>query len=142
MENVSLFNYSQSRFNELDEFQNTCMPVSLFLDTYYDDWTQFKSVRIIFAIVYVLLFVGGLLSNSLVIFAVIRKPLMRNVRNVFIVELAVSNVCICFTSLILTAFTDLTKEWIFGEFLCRISPLFQAIAITVSTFTLACIGTL
>lgn len=81
-----------------------------------------------------IVFVIGLIGNSLVCIAVYRNHSMRTVTNYFIVNLAVADFMVILICLPPTVLWDVTETWFFGTAMCRIVLYFQ-----VSEFILSCI---
>ncbi|KAK8390052.1 hypothetical protein O3P69_012933 [Scylla paramamosain] len=91
---------------------------------------------------YGLLIVLGAAGNSLVVLAVIRKPAMRTARNVFIINLAISDLLLCLVTMPLTLMELLTQYWPLGDtpFVCRLVGTLQATSIFVSTISITAIA--
>ncbi|XP_049862343.1 neuropeptide F receptor-like [Schistocerca gregaria] len=91
---------------------------------------------------YSLLILIGAAGNSLVVCAVARKPAMRTARNMFIVNLAVSDLLLCLITMPLTLMEILTKYWPLGKqvFICKMLGALQATSIFVSTISITAIA--
>ncbi|CAG7786981.1 unnamed protein product [Allacma fusca] len=91
---------------------------------------------------YSLLIVFGAIGNSLVVSAVIRKATMRTARNMFIINLAVSDLLLCVITMPLTLMEVLTVHWPLGRhvFLCKLVGTLQATSIFVSTISITAIA--
>ncbi|XP_055587679.1 neuropeptide F receptor isoform X2 [Uranotaenia lowii] len=96
----------------------------------------------ILIVMYGILIVFGATGNSLVVMAVARKPQMRTARNMFIVNLAVSDLLLCLVTMPLTLVEILTKYWPMGRlpFLCKSIGTLQATSIFVSTISITAIA--
>ncbi|KFB38718.1 AGAP004123-PA-like protein [Anopheles sinensis] len=96
----------------------------------------------ILIVMYGTLIVFGATGNSLVVLAVARKPQMRTARNMFIVNLAVSDLLLCLVTMPLTLVEILTKYWPLGRlpFLCKSIGTLQATSIFVSTISITAIA--
>ncbi|XP_069679292.1 neuropeptide F receptor-like [Periplaneta americana] len=92
--------------------------------------------------VYSALIILGAAGNSLVVCAVARKPAMRTARNMFIVNLAVSDLLLCLITMPLTLMEILTKYWPLGRypFVCKMLGTLQATSIFVSTISITAIA--
>uniref|UniRef100_A0AAG5D1J8 G-protein coupled receptors family 1 profile domain-containing protein n=1 Tax=Anopheles atroparvus TaxID=41427 RepID=A0AAG5D1J8_ANOAO len=97
---------------------------------------------LILIVMYGTLIVFGATGNSLVVLAVARKPQMRTARNMFIVNLAVSDLLLCLVTMPLTLVEILTKYWPLGRlpFLCKSIGTLQATSIFVSTISITAIA--
>lgn len=91
---------------------------------------------------YSLLIILGSTGNSLVVVAVIRKPAMRTARNVFIINLAISDLLLCLVTMPLTLVELLSQYWPLGDhpFLCKLVGTLQATSIFVSTISITAIA--
>uniref|UniRef100_A0A915CVJ2 G-protein coupled receptors family 1 profile domain-containing protein n=1 Tax=Ditylenchus dipsaci TaxID=166011 RepID=A0A915CVJ2_9BILA len=65
---------------------------------------------------------------------------LRTVQNIFILNLAISDVIVCLLSLPFTPVTNIYKNWLFGQPICHLLPLVQAVSVFVSTFSLSAIA--
>ncbi|XP_030370155.1 neuropeptide F receptor [Scaptodrosophila lebanonensis] len=91
---------------------------------------------------YSVLIVFGALGNVLVVIAVLRKPIMRTARNLFILNLAISDLLLCLVTMPLTLMEILSKFWPFGScaILCKMIAMLQALSIFVSTISITAIA--
>lgn len=93
-------------------------------------------VHLIFMISsYVFICVVGLIGNGLVIYVVLRFSKMKTVTNLYILNLAVSDV-LFLISLPFLITTTLLEYWIFGRAMCKIYFVFFSINFFTSVFTL------
>lgn len=92
--------------------------------------------------VYSILIVLGATGNSFVVMAVIRKPAMRTARNVFIINLAISDLLLCLVTMPLTLMELLSQYWPLGDtpFACKLVGTLQATSIFVSTISITAIA--
>ncbi|KAE8736679.1 Neuropeptide F Receptor, partial [Frankliniella occidentalis] len=95
-----------------------------------------------FVVLYSVLICFGAAGNGLVVWAVARKRSMRTARNMFIVNLAVSDLLLCLVTMPLTLMEILCKYWPLGreEFICKILGALQAVSIFVSTISITAIA--
>ncbi|WAR28453.1 OX2R-like protein, partial [Mya arenaria] len=89
---------------------------------------------------YVLTFVVGVLGNILVFFVVSRNKEMRTVTNVFLVNLAVTDLTVILIIMPLALIVDVTDTWLFGGAMCKISIALGTMCLTVSILTLCAIS--
>ena len=97
-------------------------------------------VQLIFYIFYGNIFVVGLLGNALVCFVVARNRQMQTVTNLFIANLALSDVLLCVLAVPFTPLYTFLGGWIFGRTLCHLVPYAQGVSIYISTLTLTSIA--
>lgn len=95
-----------------------------------------------FIVLYSVIICFGAAGNGLVVWAVARKRSMRTARNMFIVNLAVSDLLLCLVTMPLTLMEILTKYWALGreEFICKMLGTLQATSIFVSTISITAIA--
>lgn len=74
---------------------------------------------------HIIVFIGGLVGNSLVCIAVYRNRSMRTVTNYFIVNLAIADLLVIIFCLPPTVLWDVTETWFLGDELCKIIPYLQ-----------------
>uniref|UniRef100_A0A158Q7S2 G_PROTEIN_RECEP_F1_2 domain-containing protein n=1 Tax=Elaeophora elaphi TaxID=1147741 RepID=A0A158Q7S2_9BILA len=94
---------------------------------------------------YVLLLYGlvcifGTLANLLVLIAFLRTSHIRNLRNYFIANLAVSDLLLCVVTAPVTLYLTRNLFWPFGNFACQTLASVQAINMFVSCMTLVLIA--
>ena len=65
---------------------------------------------------------------------------MRTTSNIFILNLAISDLTLCFFSIPFNVYKTLRHTWMFGEFLCRLAPFFQASNVFVSSMSITAIA--
>lgn len=119
----------------LESFQ-TCVIEQALVQMRYMSSTQAD----IFTFIYACISLLGVLGNGLVIFVVVRRPEMRTTRNVFIVNLALSNFLL---ALILVPFLWLPAsrfEFSYGAFMCKVAQAFPSTNIFCSTLTVSVIA--
>lgn len=82
----------------------------------------------------------GMIGNVIVVFIVARNRHMHNVTNVFIANLALSDIGLCVFSLPVQLYYQLTDHWIFGQVLCKLIFAAFAVPVYVSTLTILLIA--
>ncbi|RWS07861.1 NPYLR1B-like protein [Dinothrombium tinctorium] len=99
------------------------------------------ALKVFFYCLYVLIFVVGICGNTLVCYVVFRNKNMQTVTNLFITNLALSDILLCIFSVPFTPLYLLTwKSWIFGSVLCHLVPYAQGVSVYISAFTLMSIA--
>ncbi|CDR32624.1 G-protein coupled receptors family 1 profile domain-containing protein [Caenorhabditis elegans] len=125
--------HSSQMINETEE---TC-------DRYIDkhpDMTNEPTVLVTFSLLYLHIFLLGILGNSAVLYLTMKHRQLQTVQNIFILNLCASNVLMCLTSLPITFITNVYKQWFFSSPVCKLIPLVQGASIFVSTFSLSAIA--
>lgn len=126
-----------------------CVEVGAYLES---DLTSVPAVRVAFAALYALIFAVGLVGNVTMLLCIVRSsklfhatsahsPLSAafgrsgdsvcrrsrgwSVANIFLGNLGLSDILLCLTAVPLTPVQIMAKRWIFGAFLCRLTPFTQ-----------------
>ncbi|XP_023723743.2 neuropeptide F receptor [Cryptotermes secundus] len=91
-------------------------------------------------IVYAVLMVAGLVTNLLVSFVVARRTQMHTARNLYIVNLTISDITLCVICMPSTLVAILRRQWTLGSALCKLVPALQGTNIMVSVGTITVIA--
>lgn len=91
--------------------------------------------RTIFILLYSVIFIIGISGNALVSFVVIRNKSMQTITNLFITNLAISDIMMCLLAVPFTPLSAFMENWVFGEALCHLVPMSLAVSVYVSTLT-------
>jgi hypothetical protein len=94
----------------------------------------------ILIVIFLSVIIMGLFGNILVISTVLINKHMKTSSNLFILNLAISDLTLCVFSIPFMTYKTLKHTWIFGEFLCRLAPFFQASNVFVSTMSITAIA--
>ncbi|BFZ24095.1 hypothetical protein BsWGS_27133 [Bradybaena similaris] len=89
-----------------------------------------------YTIIFILAFVG----NLLIIITLIQNKRMRTVTNVYLLNLAVSDLLLAVVCMPFTLVPVLLMDFIFGKFMCIFIRYLQAVSVGVSCFTLVAIS--
>uniref|UniRef100_A0A914HJ31 G-protein coupled receptors family 1 profile domain-containing protein n=1 Tax=Globodera rostochiensis TaxID=31243 RepID=A0A914HJ31_GLORO len=100
-------------------------------------WPSFQSG---FTIVYGCLFLLGLLGNGSVLLAFAQNKRLRSARNLFLLNLILTDILLCLTAVPVTPWYALTKDWSFGSLMCRVVPLSNSCAVFVTSWSLTAIA--
>ncbi|KOB71291.1 Neuropeptide receptor A10 [Operophtera brumata] len=99
-----------------------------------------KAIQAVFCTAYIIIFVVGIFGNALVCYAVIRNRAMQTVTNLFITNLALSDILLCVFAVPFTPLYTFLGRWVFGSLLCHIMPYAQGCSVYISTLTLTSIA--
>ncbi|XP_049298809.1 neuropeptide Y receptor type 2 [Anopheles funestus] len=99
-----------------------------------------KLVQIVFCVLYSSIFVLGVFGNVLVCYVVFRNKAMQTVTNLFITNLALSDILLCVLAVPFTPSYTFMRRWVFGKLLCHTVPLAQGCSVYISTLTLTSIA--
>ena len=72
-------------------------------------------LRVVFIVLYCVIFLVGIAGNSLVLHVVARNRAMQTITNLFITNLAVSDIMMCLLAVPFTPASAMLQSWIFGE---------------------------
>ncbi|MCL4148612.1 UNVERIFIED_CONTAM: hypothetical protein GTU68_048937 [Idotea baltica] len=91
---------------------------------------------------YLVLFSIGFFGNSLVVSTFLKSQTLRTARNIFIVNLAVSDLLLCCVTIPLTLVEIFTIRWPLGDvpFTCKIWGMLQGMPIFVSSISIVAIA--
>ncbi|XP_074641413.1 neuropeptide F receptor-like [Tubulanus polymorphus] len=84
---------------------------------------------------YALLMLFGMIANGLICYVVAKKKKLRTARNLFIINLSVSDILMCMICMPFTLFKLVRKDWTLGLLMCKTLPGLQALNVFASTFS-------
>ncbi|XP_044754601.1 neuropeptide F receptor [Coccinella septempunctata] len=135
---------NESYYKELEEINadRIVNESKLLLEKYVRNRAIDEPAYTTLIVMYGILIVVGALGNTLVIISVVRKAAMRTPRNMFILNLAISDLLLCTITMPLTLMEILTKYFPLGdnEFVCKIIGTLQAMSTFVSTISITAIA--
>ncbi|XP_021567906.1 neuropeptide FF receptor 1 [Carlito syrichta] len=111
--------------------------VNLTFSSYYQ---HSSPVAAMFIVAYVLIFLLCMVGNALVCFIVLKNRHMRTVTNMFILNLAVSDLLVGIFCMPTTLVDNLITGWPFDNATCKMSGLVQGMSVSASVFTLVAIA--
>lgn len=74
---------------------------------------------------YAIIFLLAVIGNSLVILTLVQNKRMRTITNVFLLNLAISDLFLGVLCMPFTLVGTLKRDFVFGEFMCKILPFLQ-----------------
>ena len=98
------------------------------------------TAQTVIIIVYSMLIMFGSLGNGLVCYVVVRNSHMRTPRNIFIINLAISDLTLCLFTQPLNLYRLLNNQWHLGAFMCKLSGMLQGTNVFVSTISITAIA--
>ncbi|KAF6372179.1 neuropeptide FF receptor 2 [Rhinolophus ferrumequinum] len=108
--------------------------------TYVNYYLHQAQVAAVFIISYCLIFFLCMVGNTVVCFIVTRNKHMHTVTNLFILNLAVSDLLVGIFCMPITLLDNIIAGWPFGSIMCKLSGLVQGISVASSVFTLVAIA--
>ncbi|XP_012286110.1 prolactin-releasing peptide receptor [Orussus abietinus] len=106
----------------------------------FEDPTKYLPAKVIFSGLYLTIFLLGIFGNVAVCFVVARNRQMQTVTNLFIANLALSDVLLCALCVPFTPLYKFLEGWVFGRFLCHLVTYAQCVSVYISTLTLTSIA--
>ncbi|KAK3912876.1 Neuropeptide SIFamide receptor [Frankliniella fusca] len=116
------------------------------LDDGQDDLCDGSELRygvaftVVICVAYLAVFVIGVLGNVCVVMVVVSFPRMRSTTNLFIANLAIADLLVNVVCLPFTLVSNVLKEWVLGDAICRTLPYLQGVSVSASVYTLVCIS--
>lgn len=99
------------------------------------------AVNVIKFVLYALVFIVGFGGNSIVIWIMFKKKKVRTFHNVLLCNLAAADIALLSINLpFRLAYQENGYVWPFGEFLCKVIPMFTYLFLTASSLTLIAIS--
>ncbi|XP_022239351.1 prolactin-releasing peptide receptor-like [Limulus polyphemus] len=130
-QNVTLYRNNSFFENYTQSFQTP---------TTHDYITTIPGVRVFFYCLYIIIFITGICGNVLVCYVVFRNKSMQTVTNIFITNLALSDILLCTFAVTFTPLYIFLRQWIFGRVFCHLLPYVQGVSVYISAITLMSIA--
>ncbi|XP_060624818.2 neuropeptide FF receptor 1 [Anolis sagrei] len=108
--------------------------------TFSSYYQHSSPVAAMFIVAYTLIFFMCMVGNLLVCFIVLKNRQMRTVTNIFILNLAISDVLVGIFCMPTTLVDNLITGWPFDVAMCKMSGLVQGMSVSASVFTLVAIA--
>ncbi|XP_027024538.1 neuropeptide FF receptor 1 like 2 [Tachysurus fulvidraco] len=108
--------------------------------TYYPYYQHSLPVAASLTIAYLFIFLLCMVGNGLVCLIVLENRRMRTVTNLFIFNLAVSDLLVGVFCIPTTLVDNLITGWPFSNMVCKLSGLVQGMSVAASVFTLVAIA--
>jgi len=98
---------------------------SILLAQQEDDSHVSRRAQVVLTVAYGAMIAAGLVCNAAVIMVVVRRSQIQTPRNLFIVNLTVSDITLCLVCMPFTLVMLIFKRWTLGETLCKLVPALQ-----------------
>lgn len=95
---------------------------------------------VLLTILYLLVSFCAIVGNSMVLWIVMKSKAMRSVTNLFISNIAISDISLGALSIPFQFQAALLQKWLLPDALCALCPTVQIISLNVSTFTLVALS--
>uniref|UniRef100_A0A8K9WR67 Neuropeptide FF receptor 1 n=1 Tax=Oncorhynchus mykiss TaxID=8022 RepID=A0A8K9WR67_ONCMY len=116
---------------------SSCTVSSVKLSPYYQ---HSLTIAASYTLAYLFIFLLCMVGNGLVCLIVVRNRHMRTVTNLFIFNLAISDLLVGIFCIPTTLVDNLITGWPFSNAVCKLSGLVQGISVGASVFTLVAIA--
>ncbi|XP_053158536.1 G-protein coupled receptor 182 [Hemicordylus capensis] len=133
---------AHSPFSEYSDYQNITELIHLFNDTYEycDLGLNENAIRVSLFILYLIIFVVGLVENLLVIWVNWQTRSRRNLINLYILNMAIADLGVILSLPIWMLEIMLDYTWLWGSFLCHFTHYFYFANMYSSIFFLTCLS--
>ncbi|XP_034617544.1 neuropeptide FF receptor 1-like [Trachemys scripta elegans] len=108
--------------------------------TFLPYYQHSPAMAAVFIVAYLCIFLSCLAGNSLVCLVVVRNQRMHTVTNLFILNLAISDLLVGIFCVPTTLLDNLITGWPFNQVVCTMSGLVQGSSVSASVFTLVAIA--
>ncbi|KAM3187930.1 hypothetical protein ACTXT7_001336 [Hymenolepis weldensis] len=92
-------------------------------------------VKTIVFIIYGAIIIFSLVGNTIVIFVILRCKPMQSITNLFITNLAVSDLLMSLVAAPFTPISSFSNTWVLPQFLCKLLGFTMAVSVYVSTLS-------
>ncbi|VDK33624.1 unnamed protein product [Gongylonema pulchrum] len=82
----------------------------------------------------------GITGNGGVLIAFTKNRRLRSARNIFLLNLIITDLLLCVSAIPVTPWYALTKNWSFGALMCRLMPLSNSCSVFVTSWSLMAIA--
>ena len=119
-----------------------CVTFNEFQRDYFNfmEYTQVPGLQVASGVLYALIFLCGMAGNLSIIISIAKRKRMRCVANMFLINLSMTQIVLCLTTLPVTPITLIVKEWKFGKIFCKIFPMVNTVTVLVISLSLCCIA--
>ncbi|XP_066146879.1 cholecystokinin receptor-like isoform X1 [Euwallacea fornicatus] len=117
-----------------DNSSSTAQPGSKLYHWYEDDSSKIQIS------LYGIIFLLAIIGNTLIILTLAQNRRMRTVTNLFLLNLAVSDLLLGVLCMPVTLIGTLLRDFVFGGTMCKLIQFFQACLVSVSAWTLVAIS--
>ncbi|XP_062549878.1 cholecystokinin receptor type A-like [Armigeres subalbatus] len=102
-----------------------------FFSGFSESTFQYYIIIPLYTVIFLLLVVG----NSLVILTLVLDKRMRSVTNIYLLNLAISDLLLGIFCMPFTLVGQVQQNFIFGRFMCKVIPYLQAVFVSVAVWT-------
>ncbi|CAC5413374.1 LKR [Mytilus coruscus] len=130
-------------FEKFVQLNNITKSEIRILQQYYKQNQHYEcsaEVVALFAVLYGMVSIIAIVGNSIVLFVVKSRKRMQSVTNIFIANLAFSDVLLGMFSTPFHFQSALLQRWNVADFMCKVAPFVKSVSVNVSVFSLTLIA--
>ncbi|CAJ0600277.1 unnamed protein product [Cylicocyclus nassatus] len=107
-----------------------------------EETCRFRNTNENYVIVFtfITIFLLSVIGNVLVIVVILQQRAMRSITNIYLMNLAITDLMLSVVCMPPTLFSMVMNCWIFGNLLCKVFAYLQPMVVTASAYTLAVIA--
>ena len=134
------FSYS-ANFSQIEEFANFSSKLDIsVVERFQNNIRVSHSSLTALLITYAFFMILGGVGNCLVVAAVVRSATLRTARNLFLLNLAFSDLLLCLLTMPLTILEIVTQHWPLSEVACKAAGTLQGSTVFASTLSIVAIA--
>ena len=139
MDNDRLGVYSMSSMETTSKY-NASFEANQSTIPEYPSLLMTSPAAIVVPIIFILIFVIGLVGNCTLVYTVARNKNLQNTPNILIVSLATGDLLLILVSVPFTATYFTFNYWPYGDVICKLNEFMQTLSLGVSVFTLVALS--
>ncbi|VDP03606.1 unnamed protein product [Heligmosomoides polygyrus] len=121
---------------------NTAQPGISIANLTMEETCRFRGTteNYVVIITFITIFLLSVIGNALVIVVIMQQRAMRSITNIYLMNLAITDLMLSVVCMPPTLFSMVMNCWIFGNILCKVFAYLQPMVVTASAYTLAVIA--
>uniref|UniRef100_A0A0N4ZYG4 G_PROTEIN_RECEP_F1_2 domain-containing protein n=1 Tax=Parastrongyloides trichosuri TaxID=131310 RepID=A0A0N4ZYG4_PARTI len=142
MNSLNMYQFHLHRdniFNQTNVSEEICDEYRNIYNTFNTMMWEMRGIKFL-PYLYIITCTLGFIANFIIILVFLKTKKLRNLRNFYIINLAISDLTICIVSAPFTIYQSMNFYFPFNEATCKFIASFQAINMFVSCFTLVLIA--
>ncbi|EYC27262.1 hypothetical protein Y032_0009g617 [Ancylostoma ceylanicum] len=121
---------------------NTAQPGVSIANLTVEETCRFRGTTENYVVIFtfITIFLLSVIGNALVIVVIMQQRAMRSITNIYLMNLAITDLMLSVVCMPPTLFSMVMNCWIFGNVLCKLFAYLQPMVVTASAYTLAVIA--
>ncbi|WKY00563.1 hypothetical protein Q1695_014973 [Nippostrongylus brasiliensis] len=121
---------------------NTAQPGVSIANLTIEETCRFRGTTENYVLIFtfITIFLLSVIGNALVIVVIMQQRAMRSITNIYLMNLAITDLMLSVVCMPPTLLSMVTNCWIFGNILCKVFAYLQPMVVTASAYTLAVIA--